>query len=123
MVSVRKDILANGCVYHIFNKSISGYEIFNNPGEYGRFLSTFLYSNVVNTKFSFSKFFRSKSNDLNLKKDEEHFVKIIAYCIMPTHFHFVVKQNRETGIEKFISKMSNSYAKYFNLKHNRSGPL
>ncbi len=42
---------------------------------------------------------------------------------MPNHFHFLVQQVRESGITEFISKISNSYTKYFNVKYKRVGPL
>lgn len=42
---------------------------------------------------------------------------------MPNHFHFLIKQLKEGGITEFISKLSNSYTKYYNTKHTRVGPL
>lgn len=46
-----------------------------------------------------------------------------AYCLMPNHFHFLLKQERDGGISEFISKLINSYTKYFNTKYKRVGPL
>ncbi|MBI3384739.1 transposase [Candidatus Gottesmanbacteria bacterium] len=42
---------------------------------------------------------------------------------MPTHFHFTLQQTEDFGIYKFLHKISNSYAHYFNIKHETSGPL
>lgn len=42
---------------------------------------------------------------------------------MPNHYHFLVRQLREGGIQEFIAKISNSYTKYFNTKNKRVGPL
>ncbi len=42
---------------------------------------------------------------------------------MPNHFHFLIRQIKEGGVTEFISKVSNSYTKYFNTKHKRVGPL
>ena len=56
-------------------------------------------------------------------KEMIYFVEIIAYCIMPTHFHLVVKQLKEDGISFFIQQILNSYSRYFNIKTKRKGPL
>jgi putative transposase len=55
--------------------------------------------------------------------ENNYYVDIIAYCLMPTHFHFILKENKEKGISKFVGNLSNSYSRYFNNKYNRKGPL
>jgi putative transposase len=50
-------------------------------------------------------------------------VGIIAYCLMPTHFHIILNELNENGLSLFIKNILNSYTRYFNIKHNRKGPL
>ena len=125
MVTFRKYPLIEGEIYHIYNKSISGYKIFNSYYDYSRMKRLFVYYSCVRKK-KFSEWERGKKKmkKLDEKLDiEEKFVDIIAYCIMPTHIHLILKQKKEKGISIFMSQISNSYAKYFNLKHKRKGPL
>jgi len=50
-------------------------------------------------------------------------VDILAYCLMPNHFHFLLRQNLEKGISIFLGNFQNSYTKYFNLRNKRQGSL
>lgn len=50
-------------------------------------------------------------------------ISIIAYCLMPNHYHFLVRQNSDKSISDFIQAVFNSYTKAFNKRYNRSGPL
>ena len=51
------------------------------------------------------------------------YVRIIAYCIMPTHVHFMLEQLLDDGISEFMRLTLNSYARFFNVKTSRKGPL
>ena len=37
-----------------------------------------------------------------------------AYCIMPNHYHLLVKQHADISIARLIQKVCTSYVKYFN---------
>jgi putative transposase len=50
-------------------------------------------------------------------------VAIGAYCLMPNHFHLLVKEITEGGISKFMEKLCTGYSMYFNKKYKRSGFL
>lgn len=50
-------------------------------------------------------------------------VNFVAYCLNPNHFHFILEQVSEKGIEKFMQRLGTGYSKYFNNKHKRSGAL
>ena len=43
--------------------------------------------------------------------------------MMPTHFHFILKEIKKGGIKNFVRLTTNSYSKYFNIKYRRKGPL
>lgn len=59
----------------------------------------------------------------NLKKENDKLVDILAYCLMPNHFHLLLKQLKEKGISKFLSNFQNSYTRYFNTKGERDGSI
>lgn len=50
-------------------------------------------------------------------------VKVICYALMPNHYHFLLKTTSRSDMSKFISTIQNSYAKYYNLIHDRDGGL
>jgi len=59
----------------------------------------------------------------NLESKNEQQVNIYSYCLMPNHFHFVLKEIIENGIKNFTGNLQNSYAKYINTKMKRTGSL
>jgi len=46
-----------------------------------------------------------------------------AYCLMPNHFHILLKELRPNGITKFMQRLGTSYTMYFNVKNERVGGL
>ena len=48
---------------------------------------------------------------------------LVCYCLMPNHYHFLIKQNGDISIGKLISKVCTSYSKYFNKKYTHVGHL
>ncbi len=48
---------------------------------------------------------------------------LISYCLMPNHFHLLIKQNGDISITQIILKVCTGYAKYFNKKYNRVGSI
>lgn len=126
----RKEQLATGQVYHIFNRSIADYHIFNNGEEFCRVMDLLKYYQIRN-EIKFSDFIQLKQVGKDgfdkffdiISKDKEKIVQIIAYCLMPTHLHLIIKQLVEKGISSYMGSVLNSYTHYFNAKHNRKGPL
>jgi putative transposase len=50
-------------------------------------------------------------------------VAVIAWCIMPNHFHLLVRQDGDIPAGKIPTRLFNSYSKYFNRKYERIGRL
>lgn len=128
MPTNRKLIFANDEIYHVFNRGVERRPTFTNKWELDRALLTLGFYRYAQLPTKLSKFLvlpPNKQNELltNLEKNYEKLVEIICFCLMPNHFHFMLKQKLEDGISTFISNFTNSYTKYFNTKHERAGPL
>jgi putative transposase len=65
----------------------------------------------------------------NINKETEReivnsrLVELTSFCLMPNHFHLIVKQVEENGIARYMQRVLNSYTKYYNTKYNKSGHL
>ncbi len=128
MVTIRKDILTNDHYYHIYSRSIAKYTIFNNEHEYNRMLELIDLCRFKDFNYRFSKLKSLLPQNQaeiidSIKSLSNATVGIIAFCIMPTHIHLILKQITENGITEFMRKVLDSYSKFFNTRHNRSGPL
>ncbi len=122
----RKEPLVSEELYHVFSKSIAGYEIFNHDSDYERMIQEVDFYRKKNLPCSFSHYTKMKDNDnsaVQILVDGEKIVEIIAYCLMPTHLHFILKQLRENGISQFMGLILNSFTRYFNSRYKRKGPL
>lgn len=128
---MRKIEFANGEYYHVFNRGVDKRKIFQDDSDFFRF---WLSMNLLNDKedglmLNWRNYKRDKPNS-NLKSFRQEsgscqkpLVRIIAYCLNPNHFHFILKQLKEDGLKRFIHKISTSYANYFNAKYDRVGAL
>jgi putative transposase len=123
---MRKYPLIEGKVYHAFTRSIAGFEVFRNESDYLRMGSMLRYYKVENPPVKFSIFSDIKNKEFFYQRyfnSQDTLVEIVAYCFMPTHIHLVLQQMKKNGISIFMSKVLNSYTRYFNLKNKRKGPL
>jgi len=53
----------------------------------------------------------------------ETLVDIGIYCLVPNHFHLLIKEKTENGISEFVKKVATGYSMYFNKKYERTGSL
>jgi len=126
MVITRKSIIGEE-IFHILNRGVDKRNIFLEDGDYFRFIHNLFEFNDANSISNSGHFFnQTQSIDLRNrydKKPRELIIEILAFCLMPNHFHLLVKQKKEGGITKFMRRLSIGYANYFNQKYKRSGTL
>ena len=115
-------------IYHVFNRGIAGMPLFSNFSHFRRFLDLINYYRFQDTPVSYSQFkgiekiTREEIFNRLVKENKKH-VDILAFCLMDNHFHFLLKKIVDKGIARFTSNIQNGYAKYFNIKTERTGPL
>lgn len=120
-MSSRKTILATGEYYHVFNRSVQKLPIFKGKRECDLFLESVGYYLQPNPPVKFSTYRKNKDRYPILLQDK--IVTAVNYCLIPNHFHFTLCQNIDKGIREFIRKISSSFAHYFNIKNENSGPV
>ena len=111
----------NNEFYHIYNRGVEKRSIFSQQRDYYRFISClFEFNSIVpSTNHSYHFNFKNKENIRN----STPLIEIMAFCLMPNHFHLLAKQAVDNGITIFMRKLGTGYTNYFNLKYERVGPL
>jgi len=118
----------NHYLYHIFNKSVEGKHIFNEHRYAKIFLNSAQHYRSLEAQIRYSDFRRLRKDIKDewrekVSKMDTFKVSIIAYCLMPTHFHFLIEQNQDGAIQKYIADVINSFTRYYNIACKRVGPL
>lgn len=117
---MRKTEFANGEFYHVYNRGVEKRSITEDQYDSNRFVQSMIeFNDILVTGGIYENSF-----NLSLEKEKQRpLVNIIAYCINPNHFHFLLEQVADQGISKFIHRLCGGYTQYFNKKHKRSGTL
>ena len=124
---MRKLVFANGEIYHVFNQGVERRPTFIDKREYDRALLTLNYYRNAEITAGLAQILRldQEKRDFLFSRltDDKKLIEVLCYCFMPNHFHFLLKQLIDGGIQTFVSNFSNSYTRYFNTKRKRIGPL
>ena len=118
--------------YHLYNRGVEKRIIFLDTQDYSVFLSYLKeYLLTKNEKELYERLsaetISSKEKDKILKllrlNNFSQEITLLAYCLMPNHFHFFIKQKNPNSIDKFINSLCTRYTMYFNKKYKRVGSL
>ncbi len=124
-MSRKKALMSQNAYFHVCNKSIEQFRIFEHDANVQYFLTALdHYRQLHLSKISLSRaLLCNKYVSVPLLQSVSGPVSILAYCIMPTHYHLLLKAPEMSFISRYIGVIENSYTRYFNRKHNRVGPL
>ncbi len=117
----KKPVFSTGKFYHIYNRGVEKRVIFLKDADYFRFIHCLYELNDSKAVVNLSRNVGVTISNNREKRDL--LVDVVCYCLMPNHFHLILKQHQDGGVTKFMQKLGISYAMYFNQKYERVGSL
>ncbi len=93
------DDFISGAVFHIYNRTLSPLKLFYNNNDY-----EWLLNQLIQTKKQIPS-------------------TIFSYCLMPNHFHFLIRQDGDIPVYKLFNIIFSAYARHLNHKLKRKGPI
>jgi|SRR3989344_2008707 len=119
-MAYRQVELADEEWYHCYTRSIDGEPVFKDERDYFRFLESLYLCNGSRTLLRGALHRPSHEHLLSLNRGEP-LVGIGAYCLMPNHYHLLLRQVAPKGISTFMQKLGTSYSMYYNAKYEHIG--
>ncbi|MEK7088362.1 MAG: transposase [Patescibacteria group bacterium] len=110
---------------HVVKRGGRGMDITKNKSDQWRFVRLLFY---MNNEFADENWERRTKKqgmfswpvDLPTRRP---LVKILAYCLMPNHFHLILKEIKDGGVSLFMKKLGESMTRYFNEKYQEKGSI
>ena len=124
----RPQPLVNSYIYHVFNKAIEGKRIFSEVNICQIFLDVVRYYRSTESYLRYSKYRKLPAGSKQIFRDkisnkDSFRISLLAFSLMLTHYHFILRQNKSMGISFFMSQIQNSITRYYNLKNDRKGSI
>lgn len=115
-------------MYHVYNRGNDKRVIFHDERDYSVFLSYLKYGLLSDEDVKASDVvdenLLSNANEFNLRRlGLKGKLELVAFCLMPNHFHLLFFQNDQDAITKMMRSVSTGYSMYYNKRYNRSGSL
>ena len=114
-------------IYHVLNRGVDKRQVFMDKQDHLRFIhDLYEFNNKERVELNFYKFRDYGINGKTVahnKKPRENLVNILAFCLMPNHYHILLTPQTEHGMSLFMQKLNAGYTKYFNQKYKRTGAL
>lgn len=107
-------------IYHVFNRGVDKRLIFQDDQDYHLFLY-YLYIYITPLEKVLRRY-----HDLPIRLFQKNLAKqvdLLCYCLMPNHFHLMLRQREKGGVSQLMKQLSNAYTHYFNQKNSRAGAL
>lgn len=105
--------------YHLYNRGVAKTPIFLSAKDYSVFLS-YLKDYLSPPRALTPDEIRSMDR-IYIRKNYNCEINLLAFVLMPNHFHFLLKQKSPESIEFFMRSLLSRYSTYFNKQHERVG--
>lgn len=114
-----------GGYYHLYNRGVEKRTIFQDELDYKTFISYLkIYLTPPNLQGPTLKDQDGKTISPSRKINNfDNDIELYAYCLMPNHFHLLLRQNSERAIASFMQSIITKYVRYFNKRYQRVGGL
>lgn len=115
-----------GAYYHIYNRGVEKRLIFLDDQDYKTFLSYLkFYLTIPKPEIiqSLQGVSLKAIPPSRISRNYQGEIILLAYCLMPNHFHLLVRQNSDSAINFFMRSLATKYVRYFNTRYNRIGHL
>lgn len=115
-----------GGFYHVYNRGVEKRVIFQDPQDYKVFLSYLKCYLEPPQKIIFREITIKGQNFKRPERTLNNFFEkldLLAFCLMPNHFHFIVRQTQQKSMEYFMRSLLTRYTTYFNKRYRRVGHL
>lgn len=110
---------ASESYYHVYNRGVAKQNIFLDEQDYKVFLSYLkIYLSLPDLQGRTLKVPPSHK----LKNFYEQ-IRLLAYCLLPNHFHLFLWQKEIDSMTGFMRAVCTKYSMYFNRKYKRVGPV
>ena len=115
--NIIKTFIANS-YYHLYNRGVEKRTIFTDDQDYKVMLSYLKHylspppphpTHQKPNTYQTSNYFQD--------------IELACFCLMPNHYHFLIKQIPQNGITRFARSLFTRYTQYFNKRHQRTGSL
>ncbi|MEK7590358.1 MAG: transposase [Patescibacteria group bacterium] len=124
---MRINIIA-GNIYHVLNRGVDKRAIFLDDGDRLRFIHDLFEFNNIEPLSNLGYSFKNNNSIVIARryidrKPRKLLVEILAFVLMPNHYHLMLRPLFDDGVARFMKKLNMGYARYFNEKYQRSGAL
>ncbi|MFY9462809.1 MAG: transposase [Candidatus Sungiibacteriota bacterium] len=123
----RKTIFREDNIYHLCSRGVEKRKIFLQEKYYFRFVHDLYEFNdeapADNLYYKTQAIQSYEARPHKHRNKRKLLVELLAFTLMPNHYHLLVRQIQENGIVRFLHKLGGGYATYFNQKYRRTGSL
>lgn len=131
---MKRPAFANGQIYHVYNRGVDKRKIFTDDQDYLRFIHDLFEFNDEEPALNiYYRLPQLQSYEVQPRKiarkavrareKRKLLVEVLVFCLMPNHYHLLLRQLKDDGVIKFMQKLGTGYTMYFNQRYGRVGSL